>query len=459
MKRSGKPPTRRQLLTSLLGAGAAARLLPMFPADAFAQAAAPKRLLCVSHPMGWLENDFFPARTSDTEFSLGASVAALGDWKSKLVFLDGLMLYGAEWFFPDDDNEHASGAAMAFTGSKKEGFATGASIDGAIADALVGQGVKTPYKSLALGVNAPAPAPHTSCFFAGPQQPINPQNSPKAVFDTVFKSVMAANAPAADVAAAARLLRQKRSVIDLVRGDLTRVCARVGAAERDKCDAHLQGIRDIENRLAARTPPAGGGAICAKPEAPVEGDLVATVHQQMDLLTAAFSCDLTRVATLQLGHCDGGLSQIPGVNHHDTTHAVGDAATSAGPIEDHKKIDRWHADRFAYLLRKLSSVREGNGTLLDNTLVLFGSDTTTGQTLSLGAHQHWRFPFFLAGGGNFAFRTGRALKYTMGKLGNLEDSRRWTAHNRLLVSVGNAFDMNLSKFGNSDPGSGPLLML
>jgi hypothetical protein len=451
--------SRRGLLGSLAAGGAAARLLPFMPVAArAADGAPPKRLLCVFHPMGWLENDFFPRRTSDTDFTLGPSVAALEAWKSKLIFLDGLMLYGAEWFFPDDDNEHGSGGTMAFTGSKKMGFSSGPSIDGAVASALAGQGVATPYKSLGLGVNTPAPSPHSSCFFSAAQQPVNAQNSPKAAFDLIFKNVTGTGGPAIDLAALARVRKQKQSVIDLVRGDLTSACGRIGAAEKDKCDAHLQGIRDIENRLA-KDPGAPTVSGCVKPAAPVGGDLAATVHQQMDVLTAALSCDLTRVVTLQLGFCDGGLTQIPGLNHHDTTHATGDTKGNPAVIADHQKIDRWHADRFAYLLGKLDSVKEGNGTLLDNTLVLFGSDTTTGQSLQLGAHMHWRFPFFLAGGSNFAFKTGRALKFAMPKLGNMEDSKRWVVHNRLLTSVANAFAMNVNSFGTMDPGTGPLPML
>ncbi|MES1172029.1 MAG: DUF1552 domain-containing protein, partial [Bacteroidota bacterium] len=368
--------SRRKLLGSLVGAGAAARLLPFLPAGAFAQtAAAPKRLLCVFHPMGWLENDFFPRRTSDTEFTLGPSVAALNDLKSKLIFMDGLMLYGNRYFFTSsDDNEHGKGMAMAFTGSTKHVYADGPSIDAAVADALVAQGITTPYKSLALGVNVPAAGAHTMCFFSAAQRPINPQNSPQAVFDTIFKNVMASGAPPVDATAANRVRRQKQSVIDLVRGDLMRVCARVGTSEKEKCDAHLQAVRDIENRLAPAGPAAPPVVGCTKPAVPTAGNLIATVQQQMDMVTAAFSCDLTRVATLQLGFADGGLKQIDGLDHHSVTHAVGDTMQSPVAIANHQQIDRWHADRFSYLLRKLDSVKEGNGTLLDNTLVLFASD-------------------------------------------------------------------------------------
>ena len=444
--------SRRQVL---LGSGAA--LWPFLPASVRA-AEAPRRLLCVFHPMGYLENDFFPQRTSDTEFTLGQGVAPLVAFKNKLIFMDGLLLYGADWFFPDDDNEHASGSNMAFTGSLKKGYSTGPSIDGAVADALVRQGVRTPYKSLGLGVNAGAPSPHTGVFFSAAQQPINAQNNPKAVFDTIFKDVMGGGTPAVDLAAIARARKQKQSVIDLVRSDLNRICARVGASEKDKCSAHLEGIRDIENRLPKDVPPPAA-SVCTRPAPPAGGDLVATIHQQMDLITAAFTCDLTRVATLQLGFCDGGLDPFPGINQHSVTHAVGDTKGGPEPIATHRRFDQWYSQRFAYLLSKLDAVQEGNGTMLDNTLVLFGSDTTTAQTLWVGAHNMFRFPFFLAGGSNFAFKTGRALKYAMPAVHNKETTRQQTPHNRLLVSIGNAFGMNLTSFGTMDPGTGPLPML
>lgn len=450
--------SRRKMLAALASAGAASRLAPFIPASVRA-AEPPKRLLVVFSPMGYLENTFWPKGTG-ADFTLGETMTALNPYKSKLLYLDGLMLYGAQWFFPDDDNEHGSGQAMVFTGSKKANFASGPSVDHAVADHMYAQ-TPTKFRHLALGVNAPSPSGHSACFFSKAQTPVNAQNDSSAAFDMVFKD-FSPGAPVLDTAAIARVRKQKQSVIDLVKGDIDRICAAAGTEDKEKCSSHLDSIRMLESRLAQHPGSAGtvNMACTSKPAKPAGGALAARVEAQMDVITAAFSCDLTRVASLQLGFCDGGMDEIPGINHHDTTHAVGDTKGSAGSIDNHKKIDRWYADRWAHLFEKMDAVKEGNGTLLDNTLILFGSDTTTGQTLEMGAHQHWRFPLWMAGGGNFAFKTGRLITLPHSKLmGSPAQAAQWVVHQRLLTSICKAFGMNVDSFGTSDPGKGPVTQL
>jgi hypothetical protein len=438
----------------MTGGAMASSLLPFLPVAARAQSAvAPKRLLVVFSPMGYLESGFFPSGSA-TDFQLGETMTALESFKQQLIYLDGLNMYGAQWFFPDDDNEHGSGMAMCFTASRKDNYATGPSFEQVIADKIYGE-TPTPFRSIGLGVNAPDPSGHSSCFFRAAQQPVNAQNSPSAAFDSLFKDLQIDMGQ--DDGALERRRAQKQSVIDLVRGELNDVCGRIGSQEKDKCEAHLAALRQMETRLA------GGGAVteCVKPEAPGDGgDLVGRIEAQMDIISAAFTCDLSRVATLQLGFCDGGLDMIPGLNHHDITHATGDTNLAADVVESHKRIDRWFADRWAYLLGKLSAVQEANGSMLDNTLVVFGSDTTTGTNGSIGAHLHTRFPYWLAGGKNFAFPTGRYLKLAHPEdSGSEEEAAAWQTNSRLFVSILQKFGVEQDSFGNMDPGSGALPML
>jgi len=155
----------------LAGGAAAASLMPFLPVAARAQATGmPKRLLVVFSPMGYLESGFFPSG-SENDFQLGETMAALEPHKQSLVYLDGMSLYGGQWFFPDDDNEHGSGMATTFTGSKKEDYATGPSFEQVVADKLYAEH-KTPFRAIGLGVNAPNLSGHTSCFFTASQQPV-----------------------------------------------------------------------------------------------------------------------------------------------------------------------------------------------------------------------------------------------------------------------------------------------
>jgi len=428
------------------------------PLDAAAAGTAPSRLLVVFTPMGYLESAFWPERTADgTDWTLGETMAALRPWKSKLIYPDGLSMYP-----PNKDNEHGRGIQGVFTGADMVKFPTGPSIDQVVARKLASETALS-YPSLPFSVNVGDKAwEHNTCFSAGDQQPIVALGKPVAVFDTLFKN-LSETGPTMDTAGADRLRKKKQSVIDFVRADLDRVCKQLGADDQQKCQAHLEALRGAERRVAGLSPIVTSG--CTKPVRPVAGnDLIINVHAQMDMISAALACGLTRVATLQLGMADGGLDMISGVNQHNTTHKTGDTKgtpAQADHIANHKRIDMWFADRWAYLLRKLEAVKEGEGTLLDNTLIVFGSDTTTSMdpALSVGAHAHHRFPFWMAGGGNFAFKTGRHIVFPHPADGKGDNWKRWTRHHRLLVSIARAFGVEANSFGALDTGSGPLPML
>jgi len=203
--------------------------------------------------------------------------------------------------------------------------------------------------------------------------------------------------------------RRRQSVLDYIRGDLKRVRKRIGSQEKVVLDAHIEDVRALETRLQWSF----GNAACVLPDAPSGngGDHTEQAEIMIDLTVAGMACDLARVGTLQFGHCDGGVSMIEGLNAHGTTHAVGDTkeqpTVNAQIQDDHRRIDRWWADRWAYLLGKLASTPEGNGSMLDNTLVVWGSDTMTANvTGNQGAHRHYRFPYFLAGGRRPCLRDG-----------------------------------------------------
>ena len=449
--------SRRQFIQSIAGAAAASKLMSLMPHAAFAAGEAPKRLLCVFHPMGYLETFFWP-KGEATSFQLGESQTALDPYKSKLLYVDGLMRSDraywedARWKIHGKDNEHGSGINGCFTGSwiDDSGYAASASIDQLIASHLFAQ-QKTPFKTIDLAV-AHGGGGHGSAFFAAAGTPVRPMQSRQQAFDTLFANLKISGTPGED-AAFLKDKRQKQRVIDTVRAEFKAVCGRIGNEEKAMCEQHLAGIAQLESRLNNLQP----GAACAKPAATAStADQTAQMRGHMDLIKSAFACDLARVATLQFGGADGGIESPGMTGQHDTTHATGDAPTPQ-VIETHKKWDALWATNMAYLLEQLSSVKEGNGTMLDNTLILVGSDTHTGQSMQKGAHQGYRAPYWMAGGGNFAFRTGRTVKLAyptsndFGRFGS-----QWTYHNALLVSIVRAFGMSTNTVGTWDQGKGPI---
>jgi hypothetical protein len=236
--------------------------------------------------------------------------------------------------------------------------------------------------------------------YAGSNQPLPSQPDPAQVFNQLYG--MSASNPA-QAAAQQQLRADRKSVLDVNLAELNAVLSKVGSADRQKIQAHLDASRSIELTLTQAAPPS---AVCAA--APSAIDLTANesfpalVKVQMDLLVSALKCDRTRVATLQLSH---SFSQVvhdwcgTGADHHSLTHdpSATDILISIG---------RWYAQQMAYLIGALKAIPEGTGTLLDSCLVVFGNELADGLT-----HIPDPSPVIIAGQCGGAVRVGRFVDY------------------------------------------------
>ncbi|MEA2696819.1 MAG: hypothetical protein QOI66_1090 [Myxococcales bacterium] len=158
-------------------------------------------------------------------------------------------------------------------------------------------------------------------------------------------------------------------------------------------------------------PPTLTGAACTRPTAPTidyrtNDNFPAVGKLQMDLLAMALACDLTRVATLQweAAYSDVRFTWLGATRGHHTISHDSDGTTAS--VELLTKINIWYAEQFAYLLDKLDGIKEGAGTLLDNTVVFWGNELARGNV-----HSHWPMPVVLAGSGGGVIKTGRFLTY------------------------------------------------
>jgi hypothetical protein len=240
-----------------------------------------------------------------------------------------------------------------------------------------------------------------------------------------------------------RLTAERRSSIDIVKAELDSLRPRASAADREKIDAHLTSLRSIETRLtgsattAVCNPPMLGNKLDAKAMA----NTPTVFDRGLDVLVASLACDLTRVASFQhtVGDNDGTVySWLGAPEHHITSHAGDSDATAKEHLIN---IYTWFSERFAYLLDRLDSVVEGNGTMLDNTLVVWASELGKGNS-----HSFASIPIVLAGGLAGSIKTGRYLTYPTA-----------TTHNRLLVSMCQLMGLaDVQTFGNTDTGTGPL---
>lgn len=454
--------TRFSRRTLLRGLGAAVGLGPLVPIlSARAQEVRyPKRLIVFYSPDGVGRNNDWEPSGSETDFTLSEIHEPLQPFAPHLIVPVGLRLdaegageghaYGMGGLWTASYTKEPSGDAD-FDGGNghRTGWGSGPSVDQVVANAY-GENCpyqtppddptpEVPYRTLELGAMTGDAHIVTRMIYAGEDRPLNAEDSPVAVFDRLFGEV---GAQEADLA---RVRTERRSVIDLVRAELTALQGRTSAADRMKIDAHLEGVRAIERRLEL------SGAVCDL------GDLGGAVDQyrgdqgwhqrdenfpevarlQMDLMVRALACDLTRVASLQLSRGFSGIVHTwAGVDqgHHELSHDESYDTTS-----ETNKVDRWYSEQLAYLLGALQAVPEGEGTMLDNTLLVWGRE------LARDTHDMRRAPFVIAGSAGGAIRPGRMLTYEE------------TGHSRMLLSICHAMGLtDLTSFGNLDAGNGPL---
>lgn len=454
---------RRRLLQALgLGAGALP-LMPILNATG-AEPSFPKRLLLIFEPDGAPAKDYetvfnWQPQGSETDFTLSEIHKPLEAIKSKLVVPWGLKLSAG-----GAGENHAFGMAGLWTGSslqepsaganfdggngRRTGWGSGPSIDQVVAKAF-GPGApyqraaddaspETLFRSVQLGVECQDPTSLNRMIYAGKDQPLHPEVNPKSAFDRLFKGVQPQAGPgmdeAAAAAAAAKEVARQKAVVDLVAGDLTRLRQRIGAEDFEKVDRHLEALAALERRIGQPGGGGGGGLSCQVPTAPAGGGFDAKLQQMSDIAVAALACDVTRVMSIQWSYAFSHVkhSWIGLGDHHGYSHDGTDRR------KELTAIDNWYAKQALYLLQQLDSVKEGNGTLLDNTLVVIGRE------LGSTAHRMERAPFILAGGAAGAMKPGRWLDV---------DGQ---PHAKLLVSIARMMGQDITSFGDRDKSSGPL---
>jgi hypothetical protein len=407
------PIPRRTFLRGLGTMVALPALNSLLPASASAatSTAAPKRVAWVYVPNGANMTDWTPAATG-TGYELPSSLQPLAAHKDKFSILTGLANpQGDE--LGDGGGAHARASASFLTGVHPRKTAgtdirTGISCD-QIAASQIGDQTRLPSLELSCdgGQRAGSCDSGYSCIYQfniswrSETQPMLPEVNPRAAFERLFGSPGQAGAT---LEATVRRARNRKSLLDYVLDDAHRLEKRLDATDRRKLDEYLTSVRELERRIARAeqfpvpTVPAGS-------EAP---EMFETYEQHMQLMyevmALAFQTDSTRIATFIVAH-DGSNRPYPTIGirdgHHDLSHHRND--------EDKKKklaqINRYHVAQFARFLDRLKSIPEGDGTLLDNCVIQYGSALSNGNE-----HDPHNLPILLAGGGGGRLATGRHLR-------------------------------------------------
>ncbi len=408
------PIPRRTFLRGLGTMVALPALNSLLPAHARAAtgaaAAAPKRVAWVYVPNGANMTDWTPAATG-TGFELPPILEPLAAHKNQFSVLTGLANpMGDE--LGDGGGAHARASASFLTGVHPRKTAgadirTGISCD-QIAANQIGDQTRLPSLELSCdgGQRAGSCDSGYSCIYQfnlswkSETQPMLPEVNPRAAFERLFGNGDAG----ASLEASLRRARQRQSLLDYVLADAHRLEKRLGTDDRRKLDEYLSSVRDLERRIA-RAEDFPVPAVPAGVEAP---EMFATYEQHMQLMyevmALAFQTDSTRIATFIVAH-DGSNRPYPTIGirdgHHDLSHHRDDAAKKKLLAQ----INRYHVAQFAKFLDRLKSIPEGDGTLLDNCLIQYGSALSNGNE-----HSPVNLPILLAGGGGGRLATGRHLR-------------------------------------------------
>ena len=427
--------------TFLRGAGTALALPlldAMLPAFATARQTAPlnaTRLSFLAVPNGIIMDRWTPA-TSGKDYSITPVLEPLGGFKDRTVILSGLANNEARKLEFEIAGDHPR-ACSAYLTATHPRMTSGADIHcGVSVDQVAAKefGKQTPLPSLEIGLEMPMAGACESAYscvyyntisWSGPETPLPMENRPRAVFERLVGD------STSPVERAARI-RENRSILDLVSQDLKRLMRLVGESDRLKLDQYSDAVRSVEQqiRVAERQP----SKELPEMEKPIgiPAQFSDYARLMLDLQVLAFQGDMTRVGTFMVGHEMGGRAYPElgfGDQHHSLTHHQGDRAK----IEKVIQINVFHAKLYRYFLEKMQSVPDGDGSLLDHSLLVYGSPLSDGNM-----HLYKDLPVLLVAGGATGIEGNRHVRYP-------EDTPIANLYLTLLHKLG----IHLERFGDS----------
>ena len=441
---TNKALARRTFLRGLGTALALPFLESMLPARAAqVQQPAPLRFVGAFVPHGVAPGHWIP-EASTPGFEYPFVYQPLAPFRRQVVLTSGL------WSQSSENPPGVTGAdhfvAAAYLTAMKPKKTTGADIEvGTSMDQLIAQriGTGTLLPSLQLAVEDPGANSSNcgegySCVYTNtiswqsPTRPLPMEINPQTVFERLFGD-----------GSSPELRQQRRasqaSILDSVNGSLKGLMAQLPPGDRLRLEQYAEDVREVERRLAL-----AARASTAVPDVAVPAGVPDTFHEhiqvQWDLLALAFQADLTRVATMLFAR-DLTSRVYPESGTNISFHGGSHHAEDPGQIEQFAKVNRYHVQMLAYLVKKLDGIREGDATLLDRSLILYGSNMGNSNQ-----HLHYDVPHVLIGGAGGQLKGDRHLAY----------ASRTVPTGNLLLSILGLYGIQAGRFGDS---TGPMVGL
>jgi Protein of unknown function (DUF1552) len=430
---------RRTFLRGIGAALALPLLDAMIPVRAFgASSAAPvKRLGFIYIPNGASMSHWKPQSVEGTSLELSPSLKPLEALKEYVVVPTGLTHHQAE-SLGDGNGEHSRGQTVWLSGvhpKRTEGadVRNSTTVDQLAAQVL---GKDTPLMSLELALeqdylvgncdNGYSCTYWNTVSWRTPTTPLPMEVNPRVVFERLFGDGGTAAERLAEI-------REDRSILDWVTNDINRLQKTLGGGDRTRVSEYLDAIREVERRIQAIERQAGNSPL-ALPDRPIGVPESYDEYAKLmfDLQALAFQADITRVFTMLLGR-EQSNRPYPQIGVPDAHHAISHHQKDPAKLEKAHKINTYHVALTAYFLERLRSTPDGDGTLLDHTMIMHG-----GGISDADQHSHIDLPCFVAGGGTGKLKGGRLLEYPL-------DTPMSNLHLALLDKVG----VHVEKFGDS----------
>jgi hypothetical protein len=424
----------------LRGAGAVVAL-PLLDAmtPAFAQEAKrPIRMAFMQTPNGImnLKNEWTPLKEG-ADWEMTRTLEPLAPVRNNLVVLSGLDQQQAAGRDGEVGGDHPRACTAWLTGTHAK-MTSGADLRAGISpDQIAAKefGKYTQLASLEIGLesaevvgaceSAYGCAYYNTISWANETTPLPMENRPRVIFERLFGDTT-------DPKARARLRQEDRSILDAINADVKRMRVKVGGTDRSKIDQYLDAIRDVERRMQlAEKQDVHALPIGSPTGAP---EIFSDYFRLMaDIMVLAWQTDMTRVITFQMGHEMSGRAYPElgfGDAHHPCTHHQGDPEKIAKTTQ----INILHTKMLSYYLEKLRSTKDGDSSLLDNSMVLYGAGLS-----DANLHLYTNLSLVLAAGKNTGIKGGMHVKYP----------NRTPMTNLLLTMLDVASVPNMEKLGDS----------
>ena len=397
----------------------------------------PRRLGFVYIPNGAVMSRWQP-KDAGALAELPYTLSPLAPFKDQLIIPIGLNQKQAE-SFGDGNGDHSRAGSTYLSGvhpKHTEGadVQNGTTVDQHAAQEL---GKDTRLRSLELAMeqvfligncdNGYSCAYTNSISWRTPTDPNPMETNPRVVFERLFGD---------GGSAAARMarMREDRSILDFVDSGIAGLQKKLGAADRSIVSDYLDSVREIERRIQIAEGQQDGESALTLPERPIGTPETYEEHAKLmfDLIALAFQADITRVFTFTLGK-EQTNQPYPQIGVNDAHHAVSHHQNDPVKLDKGAKINKYHVELVSQFLNKLKTTPEGDGNLLDHSLVLHG-----GGISDADAHSHMNLPLVLVGGAGGSLKGGRSVSYPAGTpMNNL--------HMALLEKVG----VRTEKFGDA----------